>query len=76
MSLNWLVLMVKNAASGATNHGDAGGAALVQGEGDAHIVIPRVVEPYGTQDEHGQGNEEATETHRIQISNDGLEVEA
>ena len=38
------------------------------GKGGTYTVIPRVVEPDGPQDEHGQDNEEATETHRIQTS--------
>ena len=67
MPLNWLVLMVKNAATSATNHNDTSGT---------HIVIPRVVEPDGSQDEHGQCNEEAAEAHRVQISEWGRRVEA
>ena len=49
---------------------------LCGGNGDTHVVIPRVVEPDGSQDEHGQGNEEATDAHRIQISKGGPRVEA
>ena len=45
---------------------------MCRGKADTHIVVPRVVKPDGSQDEHRQGNEETTETHRVQVSKGGL----
>ena len=48
--------------------------SLCGGKYDTYIVVPRVVEPDRFQDEHGQGEEDTTGTHRIQVSKGGLGI--
>lgn len=39
-----------------------------EGEGGTYVVIPGVIKPYSSQDEHGQEDEGTTEAHWIGVS--------